>query len=241
MTRHIAMWSGPRNLSTAMMRSFGSRADCHVMDEPFYAAYLSATGIEHPMCEEVIAAGETDPEAVVRACLADAPPPAVLSYQKHMTHHMIDSFPIEWLTKVTNVFLIREPERVLASYGAKREEVSAADIGFERQRELFDEVHGQSGRLPVVIDAGDIRANPAVMLNRLCAAISIPFDPAMLSWEAGPKPEDGAWAPHWYDAVWKSTGFAPPEPGPLPKLAPELVTIAEAVRPHYEHLARHKL
>jgi len=239
--RIIAMWSGPRNLSTAMMRSFSSREDCAVVDEPFYAAYLAATGLQHPMREAVIASQPTDPCEVAAQCLETPQTPGRIFYQKHMTQHMIDGFDTGWMARVTNVFLIRAPERVLASYAAKTEQVTAADIGFIRQRELFDEVHAATGALPVVIDAADIREAPAVMLEKLCAAVGIAYDPAMLSWPQGPHAADGVWASHWYDAVWRSTGFAPPEKGEPPALPDGLAAIADAVRPHYEHLRRFAL
>jgi Sulfotransferase domain len=232
----VAMWSGPRNLSTAMMRSFAARSDCRAIDEPFYAAYLSKTGLNHPMRNEVIAAGETDPEKVVELCLRPPEPPASLVYQKHMTHHMIEGFDTGWLAHVTNVFLIRDPARVLASYAVKAETVTPADTGFARQRALFDSVAETTGHTPAVIDAADIRANPASMLERLCKRIAIAFDPAMLSWEPGPRPEDGVWASHWYDAVWKSTGFAPPETGPAPVLPRHLAEIEEILRPDYDYM-----
>ncbi len=241
MTQIIAMWSGPRNLSTAMMRSFGARAGCRPVDEPFYAAYLAATGLDHPMREEIIADGETDPAKVAEECLEPPEPPQSLVYQKHMTHHMIDGFPLDWIGEVTNVFLIRDPARVLASYANKANSVTAADTGFVRQRELFDLVTEKTGEIPAVIDAADIRAHPEAMLKKLCAKIGIEFDPAMLSWPARPREEDGIWASHWYDAVWKSTGFAPPEIGdPLP-LPEDLAAIEIELRADYEYLRRYLL
>lgn len=222
-----------------MMRSFGNRADCDAMDEPFYAAYLAATGLEHPMAAEVIAEGERDPSKVIAACLEGGHAP--ISYQKHMTHHMIDGIDTGWIGKVTNVFLIREPERVLASYAKKAEQVTAEDIGFARQRELFDLATHLSGTMPTVVDAADIRSNPRAILTGLCSSIGIPFDVAMLSWKPGPRTEDGIWGKHWYDAVWQSTGFSPPDTSPMPSLPKELAEIARKVRPHYEHLARHRL
>lgn len=213
---HIAMWSGPRNLSTALMYSFSSRADCAVMDEPFYAAYLAATGADHPMAAEVIAAGETDPAEVVARCLAPPPEGKAHVYQKHMCHHMIATFDRSWMAQVTNVFLIRHPARVLASYAAKRENPTLEDIGFAAQAEMVAAVRA-AGETPIVIDSADLRAAPEPMLRALCEAIGIGFDPAMLRWPAGPNPADGIWARHWYGAVHRSTGFAGPE-GPLPEV-----------------------
>lgn len=235
------MWSGPRNLSTAMMRSFGSRRDCLAMDEPFYAAYLQATGLDHPMCQEIIADGEVDPQKVIDQCLQLPKPPHSLVYQKHMTHHMIEGFDISWIAEVTNVFLIREPRRVLASYAAKTESVSADDIGFRKQRELFEYLLNDQSKPPAVVDAADIRRAPEQMLKALCQAIDIPYSSEMLSWEAGPKPEDGIWAKHWYDAVWNSTGFASPEAEKQIDLPEALQAIEEEVLPDYQFMQKYRL
>lgn len=237
--RRIVMWSGPRNLSTAMMRSFASRADTGVVDEPFYAAYLAATGIDHPMREEIIASGETDWRRVAEACAAEPVDPPV-RYEKHMTHHMIDGVGLDWMRGAAIAFLIRDPGAVAASYAAKREEITAADIGNARQAEIFDIVAQMLGAPPPVIDAADVRAAPEPVLRKLCAALGIPWDPAMLSWPAGPHPSDGIWGRHWYAAVNGSTTFAPPEHAP-PALPPRLAEVAEQARPYYERLARHRI
>jgi hypothetical protein len=234
------MWSGPRNLSSALMYAFAQRADCAVWDEPFYAAYLKETGIDHPMRDAVIAAGETDPARVARACAGPAPDNKTLCYQKHMTVHMIPSFPRDFLRACSNVFLIRHPARVVASYAKKREAPTLADIGFVQQAELFDEVAGWLGHAPPVIDSADIRANPRESLAKLCKALGIRFDPAMLTWPAGPKPYDGAWAPVWYGALHRSTGFEAEE-GPLPQLPADYARLAEAALPHYQRLAACRL
>lgn len=231
----IAMWSGPRNLSTAMMYSFAGRGDCAVWDEPFYAAYLKATGIDHPMKDEVIAAGLADAATVAGACLGPVPGGKPLYYQKHMTLHMIPAFDRDFMRGLTNVFLIRHPARVIASYAKKREAPVLADIGFVQQAELFDEVAGWMGRAPVVADSADIRARPREVLGALCAALGIPFAEGMLRWPAGPKPYDGAWAPHWYNAVHASTGFDEPE-GDLPALTGDYARLADQALPYYEKL-----
>lgn len=236
----IAMWSGPRNLSTAMMYSFAARGDCAVWDEPFYAAYLAATGLDHPMAKDVIAAGERDAARVAAACLGPIPQGQSLFYQKHMTLHMIPAFDRGFLSGLTNVFLIRHPARVIASYAKKREAPTLADIGFVQQAELFDQVSQMQGTAPPVIDSADIRSNPRESLHKLCEALAIPFTDAMLRWPAGPKPYDGAWAPHWYNAVHASTGFDEPE-GPLPELLPDYARLCEQALPHYQRLALHKL
>ena len=236
----IAMWSGPRNLSTALMYSFAARGDCAVWDEPFYAAYLAATGLDHPMADQVIAAGQVDPNLVAQACLGPVPGGKALFYQKHMTLHLIPGFDRGFLAGLTNVFLIRHPARVVASYSRKRENPSLMDIGFVQQAELFDQVAQMTGQAPPVIDSAAIRANPRESLGILCARLGIPFTDRMLSWPAGPKPEDGVWAPHWYNAVHASTGFEDPE-GALPDLPPEHARLAEAALPYYQALARHGL
>ena len=241
MTPRIAMWSGPRNLSTAMMRSFGARADTAVWDEPFYAAYLTASGIDHPMREATIAAGIADPAAVAARCLGEAPGGAPVFYQKHMTHHMLPDFPLGWLDDVRSVFLIRDPARVVASYAAKRERPTPDDLGFEQQRRLFERVAARAGEAPPVIDAHDVRADPKRTLRALCDRLGLAFDPAMLRWEPGPRPEDGAWGPHWYGSLWRSTGFAPPEDGPPPDLPDDLRQLADAARPCYGALRAHAL
>jgi hypothetical protein len=236
----IAMWSGPRNISTAMMYAFASRPRTIVWDEPFYAHYLHETGIAHPMGEAVIAAGDTGYETVVAKCLAPLPEGVDVYYQKHMTHHMLPGQDWRWCLQAANAFLIRAPERVLASYAAKREEVSLADIGFERQLDLFKLVADHTGAAPPVVDCEDILSAPAAVLEKLCDACGIGFDDAMLGWPAGPKPYDGAWAPHWYGAVWKSTGFGDPRTE-YPPLDARLQKIADQARPIYDELASHRL
>lgn len=237
--RRIAMWSGPRNLSTAMMRSFSSRADSFVSDEPFYAAYLTATGLDHPMRAEVMASQPQAADDVVRYMLGPVPGGKAVWYQKHMSHHMVAGFPLDWMDEVTNVFLLRSPERVLASYAQKRESVTLADIGFEGQAMLFDRVAQRTGKAPVVVDSDDIRRNPERTLSALCAAVGLEWDPAMLSWPKGPHVEDGVWGPHWYNAVYNSTGFSPPdEIGPLPGW---LAQIADEARPFYERMRGFRL
>ena len=229
----IACWSGPRNLSTAMMYAFGNRRDFEVMDEPFYAAYLAATGAAHPMRAEILDAGERDPTRVADLC-ATGPQAAQHSYQKHMTHHMVDGIDRGWFDAAHHVFLIRHPARVLASYAKKREAPVMADIGFVQQREIFGEVRAR-GLPHVVIDSFDIRADPRAALAALCDALGIRFDPAMLSWPAGGHAADGVWAAHWYDVVHRSTGFAGPE-GPLPPLPPALAALSEEALPIYRQM-----
>ena len=231
----IAMWSGPRNLSTALMYAFAARGDCAVVDEPFYGAYLKATGSDHPMKDDVIAAQDNDPLAVGKALLGPIPQGQSLFYQKHMTLHMIPSFDRSFMRGLTNVFLIRHPARVVASYVRKRQAPTLADIGFVQQAELFDQAADAIGQAPLVIDSGGIRADPGKALAGLCAALAIPYSAGMLHWPPGPKPFDGVWAPHWYGAVHASSGFEDPE-GPLPDLTGNFADLAAQAMPYYARL-----
>jgi hypothetical protein len=236
----IAMWSGPRNVSTAMMRAFENRTDTCVIDEPFYAAYLEATGIDHPLRAETLATYPTDWREVVKIVLGPSPRP--IFYQKHMTHHMTPEFGLEWTSSCRNAFLIRAPGDVLASYVEKRENVALADIGFVQQRALFEREADRLGRAPPVVDGADVLADPHGTLSALCAALDISFSERMLSWPAGKRATDGVWAPAWYNAVEKSTGFAaPPSSRNRPPLRDDLKEMAKAARPHYERLAAFKL
>ena len=230
----IAMWSGPRNLSTAMMYAFGNRADFAIWDEPFYAPYLAKTDADHPMAAQITTTYETDPAIVAQRCIDTIPTQKPHFYMKHMPHHMIDGFPLDWTRDCVNIHLIRHPAHVIASYGAKRADITDDDIGFRQQSTLYDQIGG------LVIDSADIRQDPENMLKNLCMAINLPFDPAMLSWPAGPRKDDGIWAAHWYSAVHKSTGFAGKE-GPLPDLSGRDLALLENALPYYEKLAAHKI
>lgn len=202
------MWSGPRNLSTAMMRSFGARADCTVWDEPFFAPFLQVTGKAHPGREETLAAHETEADKVAEQI--SSPVRTAYHFLKNMPHHMLEGFPQSWMKTAKHFFLLREPERVIASYAKGRAEFDLDDLGFAPQRRLFDTLTHQTGQAPPVIQSEDILKHPEKALRVLCAAIHIPFDKAMLSWPAGARPEDGAWAPYWYASVENSTGFGAP-------------------------------
>jgi len=235
----IAMWSGPRNLSTAMMYSFGARSDFAVVDEPFYAAYLAKTGLDHPMRDDILTSQPTDPAKVIDGILGSVPDQKPHFYQKHMSQHMTPGMPRDWITEVTNVFLIRHPARVAASFSAKYDNPTLSDIGFVQQAELFDQLT-EAGASPIVIDSHDIRDNPEGMLKRLCEALGLPWDSAMLHWPAGGHAQDGVWAAHWYGAVHRSTGFAAPE-GDLPLLETDQQVLCNAAMPAYDHLKRHKI
>jgi hypothetical protein len=236
----IAMWSGPRNLSTALMRSFGSRDDCAVVDEPFYAAYLQLSGAQHPMREEILRHHESDWRTVAGFVAGPAPGGKAIFYQKHMTHHMLPEIGRDWMRFCRHAFLIRHPARVLASYAAKREAVELADIGFVQQAELFEAAADFGEHAPPVIDADALLANPRAVLSALCQALNVAFDPAMLAWAAGPRDTDGVWAPHWYEAVNRSTGFGPPQPA-RPLADRRLREIERQALPIYERLAEYAI
>jgi hypothetical protein len=237
----IAMWSGPRNISTALMRAFEARRDCAVSDEPFYGAYLYRTGLEHPLRQEVIASQPCDPCEVASALIGPSPGGKPIWYQKHMTLHLLESFDRRWMRQVSNAFLIRAPKAVLASYAAKRAQVTLADIGFVQQRELFDATAAQSGAPPPVVDAADILADPGGTLAKLCAALGVEYTPAMLHWPPGRRATDGVWAPAWYHSVERSTGFAEPRAEAPAALPPQLEKLADLAMPHYQALAQYRL
>ncbi len=230
----IAMWSGPRNLSKAMMYSFAARGDCAVWDEPFYAAYLKMTGLNHPMKDQIIAAHDSDAKRVGDRCSGPVPGKKPHFYMKHMAHHMIDGVPLGWANDCANVFLIRHPARVIASYAAKRENPTLEDIGFAQQQTLYQQLGG------VVIDSHDIRANPKEMLQLLCAEIGLRWVPDMLHWPAGGHADDGVWGAHWYGAVHQSTGFAGVEDA-MPELTGKYAELEQRALPYYNDLARAKL
>jgi len=236
----IAAWSGPRNLSTAMMYAFGARNDCAVWDEPFYAAYLAKTGLDHPLRDDILGAGTRDISDVIRRCIGPVVSGKTVFYQKHMAQHMIDGIPRDWIATCTNIFLIRDPRRVIASYGAKRENPTLDDIGFRQQAEIFDAVCQDLGHAPPVLDSVAIRAEPEQQLRKLCSAIDLDFQETMLNWPAGGHPDDGVWARHWYGAAHRSNGFADPE-GPLPDIPRHLEAVCDTARPFYERLLKFAL
>jgi hypothetical protein len=237
----IAMWSGPRNLSTAMMRSFGNRPDTFVSDEPFYGAFLKTSGARHPMREEVIAAMDCDWRSVARTLAGPVPDGSPVWYQKHMWHHMVGPVGHGDFAGFTHAFLIRAPARMIASYLRNREAAAFDDFGLERQAEFFEREAQRLGEAPPVIDASDVLADPERVLRALCARLGLAWDPAMLSWPPGRRATDGRWAPHWYQAVEASTGFGPPEGPLLPELPADAQRLADRCRPYYEHLAAQKI
>ncbi len=229
------MWSGPRNISTAMMRSWENRPDCSVVDEPFYACYLQETGLDHP-CREAILRSQATSRTTVIEELTHVDPGTGLQYQKQMTHHMPRGMDMAWCTELDHCFLIRDPAEVIASYLNKMPEVSEEAIGIVRQAELFTEITEVTGSEPLVIDSNDVLRDPAAALERLCAALAVPWLPAaMLAWPPGRRESDGVWAPHWYQSVEASTGFAPFRERQN-SLAREQRALADSMAPHYQAL-----
>jgi hypothetical protein len=216
------------------MRSWENRPDTAVVDEPLYAHYLQATGLDHPGRDEVIAAGETDWRAVVAELLGPQPHGARVFYQKHMVHHLLPAIDRGWVASLTNVLVIRDPREVVASYVRSRASVTADDIGLPQQVRLYDELTAAGGP-PPVIDARDFLRHPEPYLRRLCAHAGVDFTDRMLAWPAGPRPSDGVWGRYWYEAVWRSTGFAPDRPRQV-ELDGQAAAVAEACLPLYAHL-----
>ena len=236
----IAMWSGPRSISTAMMRAWGNRSDTSVIDEPFYVYYLKASGKKHPGADEVIATGETDWRKVIAHLTGPVPNRRRIFFQKHITHHFLPEIDREWLGAVTNCFLIRDPREVIASYVKKRDDPELEDLGFIQQTEIFDFVRARAKSLPPILDAKDVLENPERMLRLLCKAVGVEFSQSMLSWPPGLRETDGIWAKHWYGEVTKTTSFQPYRPR-RDEVPTHLREIYERCRECYERLYRHRL
>jgi hypothetical protein len=238
--RRIAMWSGPRNISTALLRSWGNRPDTFVCDEPLYAHYLLKTGVPHPGADEVIRSQENDWRKVVAWLTEYVPDGKTVFYQKHMTHHLLPEIDRGWLDRVSNAFLIREPREVVTSFVRIAGTPRLEDTGYPQQLEIFDLVRRRTGRVPPVIDARDVLRDPPRLLRLLCEALDVDFTEAMLSWPPGPRATDGVWAKYWYDAVLKSTSFQPyrPKNDPVPPHLAGLLEQAEAI---YRQLHEHRL
>ena len=230
----VAVWSGPRNISTAMMRAFENRPDTVVVDEPLYAAYLARTGLAHPAREAVIASQPTDLAAAVAELFARLPDGCGVHYAKHMAHHVSPDLDLGWTRVLRNVLLIRDPVEVVASYVRARESCEPEDIGLPQQAWLLELWDEQRLEVPI-LDAGDFLRAPEAHLRWLCEWLRIPFTERMLSWPAGPRASDGVWAPHWYARVWASTGFEPRRPEEA-NLTGHDAAVAEACRPIYAAL-----
>jgi hypothetical protein len=236
----LAMWSGPRNISTAMMRSWGNRPDTIVVDEPLYAHYLSATSRDHPGAREIIARGPADAAEAVRQLLAPLPEGKSIHFQKHMVHHLLPGMDRSWLTEVTHCFLIRQPRQVIASYIKHVNDPTADDLGFPQQAQLFDEITDQTGKTPPVIDAADVLADPRGLLTRLCEMLGVDFSEAMLSWPPGLRDTDGVWAKYWYKEVETTTGFRS-QPHKAIDVPQRLANVLDICERHYHQLHQHRL
>lgn len=230
----VAMWSGPRNISTALMRSFENREDCAVVDEPLYAYYLKTTGLDHPGRDEVIASQSTDWPTLRRQLLEDDVA-APVYYQKHMAQHLMPEMGMDWLKGLSNCLLLRNPDYVVASYSKARPEVTPSDLGFEQQKAIYDYLLAETAVAPLVVESSEILKNPQAMLSAICERMGFAASDAMFSWPEGKRDSDGVWAPYWYAAVEKSTGFAPYTAKEV-ELSAAQQEVADACRPYYEAL-----
>lgn len=238
-TTVISMWSGPRNISTTMMRAFGNRADMAAIDEPFYAWFLKTTGAGHPYRRETLAAYPNDWQGVIEWISSAPEHGEQITFLKHIAYHLPDGADLSFTLRHRNFLLIRDPRAMVASFADKYEDAAPIVRSYEMALRISDFLAKRGLACPVV-EAADILKAPEPMLRALCAALGVSFDPAMLAWSAGPRPEDGPWAPHWYDAVRASTGFGPYVEKSL-KLSRELEEIAGKAMPAYRRLSAEKL
>ncbi len=240
----IAMWSGPRNISTAMMRSWGSRPDCAVSDEPLYAHYLStldeAKRSMHPIADEVMGSQPTDWRVVADELRGSVPDDKPIWYQKHMAHHVTGAMDLQWTSELTNCFLIRDPRAMIASFIKVIDSPTPAELGLPQQVRIFEHARERTGSTPIVIDSRTVLTDPRAALTALCEQIGVPFDESMLSWDPGPKPEDGVWAAHWYASVYESTGFAPYSPS-TPDIPDGLLPVLDECQRLFDILAPHAI
>ena len=235
MTLRICLWSGPRNVSTAVMYAFRERADTSVVDEPLYAHYLAATGVEHPAVQDVISAQDSDGAHVVETVVF-GPSPTPVRFFKHMAHHLVD-LDLEFIDRVENIILTRDPVEMLPSLVHQVPNPTLEGTSLPMQVRLLERILS-SGRDPIVLDSRLLLLNPEGVLRQVCECLGLAFDPGMLSWPAGAKPEDGVWAPHWYHNVHRSAGFEPyrQKDDPVPA---HLIGLLAECRPLYERLAAH--
>ena len=231
----IAMWSGPRNISTALMYSFENRFDCHATDEPLYASFLLNSRTPHPGAEEVIEKYETDLGKLITTLTGPIPDEKQIWYQKHMCHHIPEDSDISWIDDFKNCFLIRNPRDVLLSLSKVTDCIDLLSTGLPQQLTIFRHVINSSGEIPPVIDSEDVLEDPESILSALCESIGIPFSQRMLSWDPGPRSCDGLWGKYWYDSVWKSSGFSPPSPK-AGELSEHLYSVLEESTMIYEEL-----
>ena len=236
-TLRINLWSGPRNVSTALMYAFAQRPDTRVVDEPLYGHYLSVSGARHPGDDEILETMDTDGERVVREVFL-APCDRPVLFVKNMGHHLVN---LDWgfLEEVINVMLIRDPKEMLPSLINQVPHPTLDDTALKRQVEIFAYLR-HLRNTPMVLDSRELLLNPRGVLEQLCQRLGLAFDAGMLHWEAGPRPEDGVWAPHWYHAIHQSTGFSPyrPKTKPFPEF---LKPLLEECKPYYDYLYKHAI
>ena len=236
----VAMWSGPRNISTAMMRAWENRPDTEVVDEPFYACYLKATHLEHPLLNQVLESQSSDWKTVVAQLSEERfKPETKIQYQKQMSHHMVEGFDAQWFSSLNNIFLIRHPEKVLASYAKKRQDVTANDLGYETLYRLYDQVSSAADGA-LIIDSDDVLNHPEKILTAVCKHLDIPFYSQMLCWPVGSRDTDGVWAKHWYNNVKKSTGFQIQKDREI-RLSSEQQKIVNQCLPFFQRLYERRL
>ena len=238
MTTRINSWSGPRNVSTALMRSFSRRADTRAVDEPLYGHYLETTGAPHPGRDELVEILETDADTVINNVILGPCDRDVL-FLKQMVHHLTPDVDLSFLDDCVNVMLIRDPAEVISSLVNQLPDPTPRDVGLERQVALFRDLRTR-GQEPPVLDARELLSRPERVLGELCQRMGIDWDPAMLSWPPGVQPEDGPWSKYWYDNVQRSTGFEPyrPKDVTIPSHCKELLAASKA---HYEELVEHAI
>ncbi len=240
----IAMWSGPRNISTAMMRAWENRQDTMVVDEPLYGPYLHKTGKKHAAYEEIMQVQGTDWRPIVNELTVKTPPTNnpmnTIFYQKHMSHHLTDDIELDFVDQLRNGFLIRHPNDVLSSYLRKHHRATPEDLGYPQQVKLFNRIKERTGTTPPILESKDILMNPTLMLKKLCKTLNVPFNQAMLTWPKGYRDSDGIWAEHWYNRVIESTGFAAYQPKEN-KLSQQEQKVAHSCLPYFETLLEHKI
>jgi hypothetical protein len=237
---HISMWSPPRTISTALMRSWDIRPDTFVCDEPLYAYYLKATGESHPVADEIVAQHDNQWQSVVAWLTGPVPEGYDIFYQKQMAHHLLPEIDRGWLDRVTNCFLIRDPREMLPSYVKKNGLPRLEDTGYPQMLEIFQQIRSRGASTPPVIDSRELLEDPPRILDLLCSALQISYTDKMLSWPPGPRATDGVWANHWYKEVLTTTSFGPYRPkfDPVPD---ELGDVFERCDIIYQELFEYRL
>jgi len=238
--KRIAMWSGPRNISTAMMRAWGNRPDTAVVDEPLYAHYLQQTGLQHPGRDAILASQSTDWRQVAKELAGPIPGEPAIYFQKHMAQHLLPNIERDWLWGMQHAFLLRDPREMLLSLSKVMPRPRLTDTGLPQQLELLRLWQGQSAQEPIVLDAKDVLTAPCAILSRLCERLGVAFDEVMLRWPAGPRSTDGVWAPHWYASVQSSSQFEPWR-SRTGTLSPELAQVHAECEPIYQELSQYRL